>query len=64
MLLEINPRISSSTSLRAAFGYNEAEFCVRHYLEQALITQPEIRFGYAVRYIADLVTFENDGAHF
>lgn len=27
---EINPRISSSTSIRAAFGYNEAEMCVSY----------------------------------
>ena len=63
-LLEINPRISSSTSLRAAFGYNEAEMCVRYYLEGVRIKQPAIRDGHAVRYIADLVRFENDCAHF
>jgi len=59
-LLEINPRISSSTSLRAAFGYNEADMCVQHYLEKKQINQPVVRAGHAVRYIADIVTFKND----
>ena len=63
-LLEINPRISSSTSLRAAFGYNEAELCVQHYLENKQVKQPVIRAGHAVRYIADMVTFENDCTDF
>src|SRR5690606_653716 len=31
-LLEINPRFSSSTSLRAAFGYSEAVMAVDFYL--------------------------------
>jgi carbamoyl-phosphate synthase large subunit len=59
-LLEINPRISSSTSLRAAFGFNEADMCVRYYLEADQIKQPFLRTGYAMRYIADFVKFEND----
>ena len=33
LLLETNPRISSSTSLRTAFGYNEAEMCVEYFVE-------------------------------
>ncbi len=57
-LLEINPRISSSTSLRAAFGYNEAAMCVAFYLEGATITQPVIRQGSAVRYIEDWVSYD------
>lgn len=57
-LLEINPRISSSTSLRTAFGYNEAAMCVAYYLEGATITQPVIRQGSAVRYIEDLVSYD------
>lgn len=63
-LLEINPRISSSTSLRAAFGYNEADLCLRYYLEGESVQQPEIRIGHAVRYIADFISFDNDRTHF
>lgn len=57
-LLEINPRISSSTSLRTAFGYNEADLCVRHYLQGEEIRQPAIRSGHGVRYIADHITYD------
>jgi carbamoyl-phosphate synthase large subunit len=58
-LLEINPRISSSTSLRAAFGYNEAAMAVGYYLEGRLPEQPAIRRGHAVRYIEDHVVFDD-----
>jgi carbamoyl-phosphate synthase large subunit len=57
-LLEINPRISSSTSLRTAFGYNEAAMAVDYYLDGRLPTQPAIRQGHAVRFIDDHVVFE------
>lgn len=57
-LLEINPRISSSTSLRAAFGYNEAAMAVAYYLDGQLPMQPDIRQGHAVRYIEDHVVFD------
>ena len=59
-LLEINPRISSSTSLRTAFGYNEAEMCVDFFLRGKSITQPEIRMGFAARYIEDRVVYDRD----
>ena len=48
-LLEINPRISSTTSLRTAFGYNEAEMCLDYYLHGLKITQPVIKKGFAAR---------------
>lgn len=59
LLLEINPRISSSTSIRAAFGYNEPEMCIRHYLEQGDIPMPSIRSGNAVRFISDWINYED-----
>lgn len=55
LLLEINPRISSSTSLRNAFGYNEAEMCIEYYLEGKVPAIREIKNGYAQRYIEDQV---------
>ena len=57
LLLEINPRISSSTSLRAAFGYNEAEMCLKYFVDGEKFENPEIKKGKAVRYIADCVNF-------
>ena len=58
LLLEINPRISSSTSLRAAFGYNEAEMCMEYFIEHIRPKDATIRKGAAVRYIADYVNLE------
>jgi carbamoyl-phosphate synthase large subunit len=58
-LLEINPRISSATSIRTAFGYNEAEMAVRFFLENQLPSQPIIKFGRATRYIEDGIFYEN-----
>jgi carbamoyl-phosphate synthase large subunit len=58
-LLEINPRISSSTSIRAAFGYNESDMAVDWFLEGQVPTQPTIRRGKAVRYTEDFIFYEN-----
>lgn len=58
LLLEINPRISSSTSLRQAFGYNEAEMCITWFVNKERPAQPEIRKGEGRRYIADWVKVE------
>lgn len=54
-LLEINPRFSSSTSLRAAFGYNEAGMCVDYYLRRRSPEPPTVAAGRAWRYYEDLV---------
>jgi carbamoyl-phosphate synthase large subunit len=61
-LLEINPRISSATSIRAAFGYNEALMAVELALETRMPIQPDIRRGRAVRYTEDFV-FHDDRVH-
>ena len=58
-LLEINPRISSSTSIRAAFGYNESAMAVEYFLERRAPTQPEIKRGRAVRYTEDHIFYED-----
>lgn len=58
-LLEINPRISSSTSIRTAFGYNEAEMSIRYFLKGEKITQPAIRFGTAIRYTEDYIIYDS-----
>jgi carbamoyl-phosphate synthase large subunit len=58
-LLEINPRISSSTSIRAAFGYNEPAMAVDFFLNGNVPPQPEIKRGRAVRYWEDYV-FKTD----
>lgn len=59
LLLEFNPRVSSSTSIRAAFGYNEAEMCIAHYVEKNTLTTPITTSGQAIRYISDWIRHEN-----
>lgn len=57
-LLEINPRISSSTSIRAAFGYNEAVMSIAYFLDGTMIEQPMLRQGSAMRYIEDWIVYD------
>lgn len=57
-LLEINPRVSASTSIRAKFGYNESEMAITYYLEGKLPKQQPISHGKAMRYITDWIVKE------
>jgi len=57
-LLEVNARISASTSLRAAFGYNEASMALDHVLTGVLPEQPPSGTDSAVRYVADHVVYD------
>lgn len=59
-LLEINPRISSATSIRKAFGYNESAMCVEYFLEHKKIEQPIIRNGKAIRYTEECVFYDSN----
>ncbi len=52
-LLEINPRISSSTSLRTGFGYNEADMAIDFYVDGAAPPPPKVGRGRAWRYCED-----------
>lgn len=56
-LLEINPRISSATSFRAAFGFNEAWMCVDYFLHKTVPAPCGIRRGRAMRYVEDHVEY-------
>lgn len=58
-LLEINPRISSSTSIRAAFGYNESAMAVQFFLDKHIPAQPAIRRGRAVRYTDEKIFYDD-----
>ncbi len=54
-LLEVNARISSSTSMRTLFGYNEAAMAVEWYVDGRSPRQPVLRPGVAARYVEDVV---------
>jgi len=58
-LLEINPRISSSTSIRTAFGYNESAMALDYFLNKREPMQPTLRRGRAVRYTDEKIFYEN-----
>lgn len=60
LLLEINPRISASTSIREAFGYNEAEMCIDYFLESKIPQKRKMRSGSAVRYIEDFIKYDSN----
>lgn len=53
LLLEINPRISSSSSIRTLLGYNEPEMCVDWFVFGQVPVQPTLRNATVVRYIED-----------
>lgn len=59
-LLEINPRISSTSSIRRAFGYNEAAMCLDYYLDGKTPAPPTLRSGFAVRFIEDFIVYDRD----
>jgi carbamoyl-phosphate synthase large subunit len=61
-LLEINPRFSSSSSLRSAFGYNEAAMSIDHYVLGICPKVVTIRPGRAERFMQDFVIYA--GSHF
>jgi carbamoyl-phosphate synthase large subunit len=49
-IFEINLRFSSSATMRAHFGFNEPEMCLRDVVLGESLSQPEIGAGYAFRY--------------
>ncbi|MDR1728239.1 MAG: ATP-grasp domain-containing protein [Acidobacteriota bacterium] len=59
-LLEINPRISSATSIRAKFGYNENVMSVEYFLNKKIPGKSEKRSGWVVRYTTDKVFYDSD----
>lgn len=56
-LLEINPRFSSSNSLRTAFGFNEAEMAIDYFKFGRIPQTPLIKVGTAWRYNEDFVHY-------
>lgn len=56
-LLEINPRFSSSNSLRTAFGFNEAEMSIDYFKFGIIPQEPLIKPGTAWRYSEDFISY-------
>jgi carbamoyl-phosphate synthase large subunit len=49
-IFEVNCRFSSSAVMRAYFGFNEADLCMRDLLSEGKIPSPRIRRGFSLRY--------------
>lgn len=57
-LLEINPRVSSSTSIRMSLGYNESDMSIKYFLEGQVpekIDKSSIQNRKAIRYIEEYI---------
>ncbi len=57
LLLEVNPRISSSVSLRTAFGFNEVEMCIDFFVQNTVPSPVKLMQGTAIRYVEDIVKY-------
>ena len=57
---EINPRFSTSTGMRAHFGYNEVEMAIRDLVLHERVPVPEVRPGIALRFWEEMYL---DGRH-
>lgn len=49
-IFEVNPRFSSSSVMRAYFGFNEAELCLRDLVLREPLPPPTVRPGWSLRY--------------
>jgi carbamoyl-phosphate synthase large subunit len=58
-LLEINPRISSTTSIKSILGYNESLMSLEFFLNRKKISQPKIQKAKAIRFIEDHIFYED-----
>lgn len=50
VILEINPRFSSTVSIRAHFGFNEPAMAVARFVLNKVLLPPRVRTGLALRY--------------
>jgi carbamoyl-phosphate synthase large subunit len=57
---EINPRFSGGVSLRAHFGYNEAEMALRDIVLDEPVPAPVVRRGVALRFWEELYVEEGE----
>lgn len=58
-VLEINPRFSGTTGIRAYFGFNDVEMWIREVVLDDEIKAPQIREGYVLRYMDEQYYFKN-----
>jgi carbamoyl-phosphate synthase large subunit len=59
-IFEINLRFSSSAPMRAQFGFNEAELCLRDLVLGEPLAPPEVRSGWSLRYWDEVYLTEEE----
>ena len=59
-LLEINPRVSSSTFMRTLFGYNECQMGVEFITDNIVPKSMPLKQGKVTRYIEEIVEYDRD----
>ena len=52
-VLEINPRFSGTTGIRAHFGFNDVEMWINQALAKGKIQKPKIKEGFVLRYMEE-----------
>lgn len=58
-ILEINPRFSGTTGIRAHFGFNDVEIWIDEILFNKKIVQPQIKNGRVLRFMEELYRFDS-----
>ncbi len=62
-IIEVNPRFSSSTSIKSAFGFNEPLMAVKSFVLGEPPMQPELKWGRCSRYIEDFIEYRCNCSH-
>jgi carbamoyl-phosphate synthase large subunit len=57
-VLEINPRFSGTTGIRANFGFNDVEMSINDLILNHKLSQPEIKKGFVLRYFEEQYHFD------
>ena len=60
-VLEINPRFSGTTGIRANFGFNDVEMSINELVLNHKFIQPVIKSGFVLRYFEEQYHF--NGLH-
>jgi carbamoyl-phosphate synthase large subunit len=58
-VLEINPRFSGTTGIRANFGFNDIEMAINEFVLNNELIQPDIKSGFVLRYFEEQYHFNN-----
>lgn len=58
-VIEINPRFSGTTGIRASFGFSDVEMSINELILNQECIQPDIKSGFVLRYFEEQYHFKN-----